>query len=227
MTKTIVVGDIHGHVSSVEAALSQPHNVVFVGDYLDAFHQPVENQIRCLTMVMDATEDEPERVIGLLGNHEMSYLNPRLICSGYNHETQKYVDHLRDRMLSLLKEYWWVGDYLISHAGVDQELLDELGLTVEEYLDAGNFDQIGRYRGGYQVVGGLYWNDFNAEMTPPHGYKQVVGHSFGKGRFTEDGVRKKENGGITWCVDNLGRKKEVLMIDHETGEASPYSLEDK
>ena len=75
MAKTIVVGDIHGHVDSVEKALAFDGNVVFVGDYLDSFSQSVDNQILCLKMVLDAIEEEPDRVVGLIGNHEMSYLD--------------------------------------------------------------------------------------------------------------------------------------------------------
>jgi len=223
MTKTIVVGDIHGHVGSVEAALAEPHNVVFVGDYLDAFHQSVENQIRCLTLVLDAIEDEPDRVVGLFGNHERSYIDRHMQCSGYNPVTQGHVTHLMDRMTANLKHYHWVGEYLISHAGIDRHLLDGLGLTAQEYLDAGDFDQIGRLRGGYAPAGGLYWNDFNGEMEPVPNLKQVVGHSYSKGLYLEDGVRLKDrNGGQTWCVDNLGRVQEVLMIDGDR--AYPYLL---
>lgn len=224
--KTIVVGDIHGHIDSVEAALASPHNVVFVGDYLDSFGQSVDNQVRCLTMVLDAIEAEPGRVVGLIGNHEMSYLEPSMQCSGYNNATAQHVKHMHTRMRRWLREYWWVGDYLITHAGVDQELLDYKDLTLEGYLANGQFNDIGRYRGGSAQVGGLYWNDFNAEMTPINGVKQVVGHSNGQGHFLEAGVRVKrsEDGtGETWCVDNLCREAEVLMID-EDGEAYPYPL---
>lgn len=225
--KTIVVGDIHGHVNSVEAALAHPCNIVFVGDYLDSFSQSVENQILCLKMVLDAAEAEPDRVVGLIGNHELSYLDPAMRCSGYNTKTQRYVDQLKDRMKAVLKPYHWVGDHLISHAGVDEELLLYKKVSLEEYLESGDFNQIGTYRGGYQPVGGLYWNDFNAEMIPINGLKQVVGHSNGKRYHPEvEGVRIKysdDGTGWTWCVDNLNRKAEVLMIDEEGG-AHPVPL---
>jgi len=35
--KTLIVGDIHGKVEIVEAALAQEHPVIFVGDILDSY----------------------------------------------------------------------------------------------------------------------------------------------------------------------------------------------
>ncbi len=225
--KTIIVGDIHGHVTSVEKALAMPCNVVFVGDYLDSFHQSVEDQVRCLTMVMDAVDAEPDRVVGLLGNHEMSYLVESMLCSGWKQETANLVVHLKERMLNTLKEYHWVGGVLVSHAGVDQELLDETGITVQEYLDAGEYLQIGNARGGYASVGGLYWNDFNLEMLPPNDLVQVVGHSNWRQHGEDEGVRAKltygSGNGTVWCVDNLNRKAEVAMID-DGGNVCPFPL---
>ena len=223
--KTIVIGDIHGHVDSVEAALASTHNVVFVGDYLDSFGQSVEDQVLCLTMVMDACEAEPDRVTALLGNHEMSYLVDIMLCSGYKPETAQLILHLKERMLNTLKDYHWVGEWLITHAGIDQHLLDDEGLTVQEYLDGGDYQQIGHARGGYAAAGGLYWNDFNREMTPPNGLKQVVGHSNWRPEGEEDGVRVKyseDGSGEVWCVDNLSRKAEVLLIEGCT--ANPHPL---
>lgn len=223
--RTIVIGDIHGHIRSVEAALSFVGNVVFVGDYLDSFGQSVDNQIRCLTMVMDAVKTEPDRVVALLGNHEMSYIEPGMECSGWKMETAQHVKHLVSRMRSTLRTHHWVGDYLITHAGIDQVLLDQLDQTVDEYLEAVKFNQIGRARGGRAISGGLYWNDFNLEMTPPNGLKQVVGHSNWRQQDQDEGVRVKrsEDGtGEVWCVDNLSRKAEVLFIDGDN--AYPFPL---
>lgn len=225
--KTIIVGDIHGHISSVATALAMPYNVVFVGDYLDSFGQSVDDQIKCLIMVMDAIDAEPDRVVGLLGNHEMSYLEDSMICSGWKSETANHVVHLKERMLSTLKNYHWVGDYLITHAGVSNELLRDQEIQLDEYLEAGNFLDIGYFRGGTsRAGGGLYWNDFSMEMVPVPGYKQVVGHSNNNrhniDKYT-DGVRLlDEGGGQVWCVDNLNRKAEVLMIDGD--EAYPHPL---
>lgn len=228
--RTIVVGDIHGHIKSVEDALKFDGNVVFVGDYLDSFHQSVDNQLLCLNTVMDAVEAEPDRVVALLGNHEMSYLEPSMQCSGWKMQTSQLVKHLVDRMHSILKIYHWVGDYLISHAGIDQMLLDEKELTAEEYLEAGEFNQIGRVRGGYSWTGGLYWNDFNREMTPPNDLKQVVGHSNWQPDGDLEGVRvkySKDDTGEVWCVDNLNRKAEVLLIEEDIAYPIPLVADEE
>ena len=234
--KTIVVGDIHGHVISVEMALAMPYNVVFLGDYLDSFSQSVEDQVRCLTMVMDAIDAEPDRVVGLFGNHEMSYLVESMQCSGWKQETATHVTHLKERMLNTLKDYYWVGGVLVSHAGVDQELLYQLGIGLEEYLEAAEFNQIGSARGGYAAVGGLYWNDFNMEMKPVDGLPQVVGHTNWRQQGDDEGVRVKRvwepiDGDPSiisevWCVDNLNRKAEVLMIDDAGCQPFPLGIDE-
>jgi len=225
---TIVIGDIHGHVDSVERALEYDGNVVFIGDYLDSFTQSPENQARCLRMVLDAIEDSEEgRVIGLLGNHELSYLERGQRCSGWNPETQAWVDRIgHNRIKKVLKPYHWVGEYLLTHAGVSQGLLDAMSMSLMEYLEVGQYTQIGRVRGGFGSDGGLFWNDFNFEMQPPNGVKQVVGHSNGRSSGEEPGVRVKysEDGtGEVWCVDNLCRVPEVLEL-REDGSAAPVLI---
>lgn len=219
--KTLVVGDIHGHKDSVKAALAFDGNVVFVGDFMDSFSQSVESQFGCLADVLDAIQEQNGRVTGLLGNHELSYLDPEMRCSGWNEKAHGYMIHIASRVKELLLPYAWINGVLVSHAGVSQGLLDELGQTLQEYLEKREFYQIGYKRGGKDANGGLFWNDFNTEMIPVPGLTQVVGHSNWrlKGKDVE-GVRLlEENGGKVYNVDNLNRKREGVVID-EKGEVS-------
>tara|TARA_Y100000114_G_scaffold50443_2_gene46058 strand:- start:10685 stop:11365 length:681 start_codon:yes stop_codon:yes gene_type:complete len=212
--KTLVVGDLHGHKKYAELALASEYNVVFIGDYLDSFTESPETQVELLLLVLNAVEENPERVTGLLGNHEMSYLDPNMRASGFNNTTYHLVKNLKDRMLSSLKSYVWVDDVLVSHAGVSQEFLNHKEMSLREYLDKEDFNDIGYYRGGdCPAGGGLYWNDFNTEMLPVPGVTQVVGHSNSKGKYLQDGVRLlKKNDGLVYCVDNLGRSSETVLI---------------
>lgn len=225
--RTLVIGDIHGHRDAIDAALSTDcEQIVFVGDYLDSFTKTTEDQITCLRLVLDAIEADPKRVVGLLGNHEMSYLERGMRCSGWKPETQLHVEHLRDRMLRLLKPYVWVQEeqWLITHGGIGQDLLDHYRIDLTTYLNRGQFNEIGYARGGSAEAGGLYWWDFNWEGPPANGLLQVCGHS--------NAVRLKEHQGVAgprllksadgtgqcWNVDNLGRFFAGLALEDTTAE---------
>ena len=234
--KTLLVGDLHGNREIVEAALAQKYaeKVVFVGDYLDSYNRSSDDQVITLILVLDAIEKDPENVKGLLGNHELSYMVEGHQCSGWNSVTDTLVQHLRTRALALLHTHLYVGDYLVTHAGLNQGLLEHLDMTAEEYLEAGDFDQIGRARGGNDKFGGIYWNDYNMEFEPVPGLKQVFGHTHYR-VYTDKEIRTK--GGpdnISFNIDVLPPMTVLntkfpdeafgLVIDDETGNAEVVDI---
>lgn len=215
MARTLVVGDIHGHMDSVEAALAFDGDVVFIGDYLDSFSQSDESQIQTLLTVLDAAQNTPDRVKALLGNHEMSYLYDEMRCSGWTLKKQNMLIHIQQRMKDVLLPYLWLKGHLISHAGVSQELLEQLDISLEGYLASNSFFQIGYRRGGRDQVGGLYWCDFNYEIVPIPNLIQITGHTNPTITKREQGVRKLEhdNGGVIYNIDNLNRKRESIVVE--------------
>lgn len=213
MKKMIVVGDLHGQYEIVEAILAKDgYKVCFIGDYLDSFDRQMIEQLHTLNLVLGAIRKEPDRVWGLKGNHELSYLDPKMQCSGYSYELQNQINYTVD--MSPLLDYIWVDDWLISHAGVSQKLLDALDMTLEEYLDAGDFNQIGRARGGRNPIGGLFWCDWWHELEPIP-TPQIVGHSHHRPDGYPPGPVQKGN---AWNIDCLGRTNEVLVLDHNIAE---------
>lgn len=221
MTDTVIVGDLHGKWEIVEEVLSRDTNVVFVGDYLDSFGEPVEDQIKTLTMVLDAIEKDPKRVQGLLGNHELSYLINGMECSGYRGETQALVSHLESRINKLLKEYTWVGDYLITHAGLTREAVPESARSlvgVREFMGSDEFHKI-KYnisasRGGNSRFPGIFWCDWWKDLEAIEGVKQVVGHTAYRPNKYEGAVGVLSRKG-SFNVDCLDHIPEVLRIDAE------------
>lgn len=187
--ETLVVGDLHGQVEIAEKALSFGTPVIFIGDYLDSFTRSYEDQIRTLQVIIEAVRDG--KATALYGNHEWSYLDPKMQCSGYNYHTARMVPHLDT---DVLKEYVFAEGFLISHAGVSKKLLDAREQTLEEYLEAGEFKQIGRSRGGRDRVGGLFWADWNKDFEPLEDQPQIVGHTRG------NIIRQKGN---SYCIDVL------------------------
>ena len=208
--RTVVVGDLHGQHELVTQALSiKDANIIFIGDYLDSFDRTYDDCLECLDMVIAAVVAEPDRVFALKGNHEMSYLISKMQCSGYDYATQRGVtDRLHD--MDHLLDYMWVDEYLVSHAGVSDALLDTKNITLEEYLEAGDFTQIGYARGGTTPCGGLFWCDFWREFDPVEGVPQIVGHSHGRPGGADPGIVKEGN---AYNIDCLGRVNEVLVLE--------------
>ena len=192
---TLVVGDLHGQVDLVERAIDSGYPVIFLGDYLDSYSLSVSEQIDTLELILShingEIEDSPV-VAAMMGNHEMSYLNPTMRCSGYQPATFFHVSNMD---LSPLSQYVYHEGFLLSHAGVSTLLLKNKEYeSVDQYLEAGDFLQIGYARGGNSPVGGLFWCDWNHEFYPIDGVPQIVGHTRGRG------IRQKGN---SYCVDCL------------------------
>ncbi len=164
--KTLLVGDLHGQHELVELALEQGMPVIFMGDYMDSFTRSTDDQLITIRAVLQAVEDGKAQA--LLGNHELSYLEPGMRCSGWKSITEYQMRHID---VSHLKDFIWAEGFLLSHAGVSQKLLDSEGTSLDVYLNGGEYMQIGSSRGGRNAVGGLFWCDWNWEFEPIPGYR--------------------------------------------------------
>lgn len=213
--KTLIIGDLHGKLHIVEKAIKSNYNCIFIGDYIDDYTRSIEDQIETLRLVLDLAETNPEKYTALMGNHELSYLDREMRASGWNATTQIHVDHLSSRMRSILKPFIFINNYLISHAGVSQALLDNLGLTLKEYLDNKNYSQIGYARGGLSPVGGLYWCDWFREFDPIPNQSQIVGHSGYRPIGVSKGILEKEGNFNVDCYEHI---EEYLLISEEQTE---------
>lgn len=195
MKKTLVVGDLHGCYDLAAAALSfkGDYNIVFLGDYVDSFCNSVDAQLRTIRLVLG--EHNNNDVTALIGNHEASYLIDGMGCSGWKSKTAAAMLHLKDLVLALpyyVKRSGW----LLSHAGVSARLLDSMGQTYHEYLNNGDYLQIGRARGGLHSIGGLLWCDWHGEFEPLPKLQQIVGH-------THNNQGRIQDKGGSYCIDCL------------------------
>lgn len=210
MADTLIVGDLHGRFEIVKKALDSGYSCVFIGDYLDSFDRSIPDQINTLMMILEAVEEDPEKYTMLLGNHELSYLDDTMRATGYKRATEYHLLHgLASRLRKHAKPYVWVGQYLISHAGVSQLLLDAHGITLDEYLDLGVFNDIGGARGGRAKIGGLYWCDWFEEFEPIPGTPQVVGHTGRRPDEVNKGVLEREG---SFNVDCFEHVEEFLLL---------------
>ena len=107
--------------------------IIFVGDYTDGFKVSNETILKNLDDIIFFKKCMPDKVVLLLGNHDIQYIIPNQICSGFRGEMELTLKDLFRSNKELFKiahfeettEKW-----LWSHAGVSQDWLDE----VDEYL---------------------------------------------------------------------------------------------
>lgn len=188
MPKTLVVGDLHGQWELAERALATNYPVIFLGDYVDSYNRTPEDSIKTLEIVLRAIKDGKAQ--GLLGNHELSYLLDSMRCSGFNPAIYMQIKYME---VTLLKDFIFAENFLLTHAGVSQYLLDKLDVTLDNYLADKDYYQIGYRRGGFHPCGGIYWCDWT-EFDPVTGVNQIFGHSRNKE------IRQKE---YNFCIDCL------------------------
>lgn len=208
----LVCGDLHGKIDiGKELLQDSTQEIIFVGDILDSFEENIVEQIDLLDMIIDAANDR-DNVQVLMGNHELSYLDPEYRASGWNKATAALV-HSRTIMLnSTLKIFAQAGEFLITHAGVSRNWLPK-GKKVPDYFQECTIHElamIGYARGGCRYpVGGPLWCD-TTEFYPIEGVKQIFGHNAYRRHGQPVGCFElfPDN----WNIDCLDRVNEILEV---------------
>lgn len=216
--RTLVLGDIHGHKAWKSIVNSEEYdNVVFLGDYLDAFRVIPEDIANNLLDIIKFKEKMGDKCRLCYGNHDHSYWNDER-CSGYNwHGRHLYMplleDMFRENMLDLI---YIQDDIIFSHAGVSEFWMRNIaGFSDPKDITFENIEE--QYAG--KVVGNcievkdtgldlLNWNAYagydgygNTISQSPiwirpqsllkskvDGYRQIVGHTNMGTPVEEDGV---------------------------------------
>lgn len=194
--KVLIIPDIHTKFFDAEQIISdeKPVQTVFLGDYFDAFGDSLE-----LTQLVGEWLKESmakTNRIHLLGNHDLSYLNPKHTCSGFS-EGKLITIKNTEVDLSKLLHYCWVGDWLCTHAGLSNDFYQahSQGLKVNEFLQRYSNDlelreklyDCSSYRGGTNTFGGIVWCDYDEFIDIPN-VKQIFGHTRGSLRKTENHI---------------------------------------
>lgn len=204
----IIISDIHGRTfwnnSLSEKGILQgdslTDDVIFMGDYLDHYNgEPDPNQGN--TYITDDSEFKnfkeilkfkktfPDKVVLLLGNHDMEYITTKCVPCRMNYFHSKEISELFKENIKLFKfgTYTTLGDRLItfSHANICPDWIESIypievnktnGIsscklainTLNDMLleDNPSFDAIGDMvkhvgygRGGDYPVGSIVWSD--------------------------------------------------------------------
>jgi predicted MPP superfamily phosphohydrolase len=151
--KTLSIGDIHGRDtwkdilfgSSFDYTLwreayisGAPFNwnpdlpflaydeIIFIGDYVDSFDIPSPIILKNLEEIIDLKKILGERIVLLLGNHDIHYFVNDNQCSGYRPDMKYDLEDIFRKNEDLFKMAHQDGRYLWTHAGVRSLWLREL-----------------------------------------------------------------------------------------------------
>ena len=187
--KILINPDIHGRVFwkySIEHK-DEFDKIIFLGDYLDAYSPDLlikeEDNFK---EIIQFKKDNLDKVILLLGNHDCSYVNSKILPSSrYNPFKADIYHKLFNDNLDLFQLVYIYNKYLFSHAGVYEEWLKMCDLNLDNLINY-NLDELASYlnvldyyRGGYGNVGSCIWADIRDSETEKllKGYYHIFGHT--------------------------------------------------
>lgn len=157
--KILAVGDLHGKSCWQAIDFSQYDKIIFMGDYVDSTSHSDEEILDNLNAVIRAKESHPEKIVLLLGNHDIQYLYyPEYRCSGFRRSMQISLTELFSRHRHFFQMAYQSGNYLFSHAGLSRPWHDRF-MTLLDKIPLGEArrqghqpgavpGQSGRERGG-------------------------------------------------------------------------------
>jgi len=184
----LIIPDIHARPfwkKAVEQNFDKVDKIIFLGDYLDGY--PWEgftrkDAIRNFDEIIEFKKEHKDKVILLLGNHDLPYIDkrnfytrPRYDSSNAYHIEEMFRSH-RSFFQLAHEEYINGKQYLFTHAGLiplwyekHKDIIGEL--TVENLNRLQDTPQgikslceVTRYRGGYDKYGSIVWLDVH-DMT--------------------------------------------------------------
>ena len=204
MKKAFIVPDVHGRKFWEQAKdlISDDSfdRIVFLGDYFDPYDDEEElithaRLVEVFNEIIQFKKDNPDKVILLLGNHDIHYLYKNEYCSRHDEEHEKeYCDLIKSNLdcFELMHiEDIECGDYtkvLFTHAGLTSGFLKsfvragypkddivELAKVVNDNFLASKTHEnhvlselllrVSRYRGGDYRDGSIVWADLR-EVVP-------------------------------------------------------------
>ena len=127
--KTVIIGDIHGR-DAWKQIINQEQDAdrfIFVGDYFDSFDIPGLTQCQNFQDIIEFKTTTNKEVILLIGNHDYHYF-PEIGengCSGYQVRMAPTIQHIIDINRDHLQLAYQFDDFLVTHAGVSSEWLND------------------------------------------------------------------------------------------------------
>lgn len=214
MGKVLVCGDLHTkhHIlAKTKEKAAGYDQVVFTGDYVDDWNAVPDASYNILQALVAWKKLEPEKVVLLLGNHDLSeWLGGIYRCSGWNNRTSQMVRLFMQENSSMFQVAYAVDNILITHAGVTQGWWKDCKFprlkNAQEYAtwlngsfstttpqinqDFAKLAAAGWARGGWNEPSPLWADKTELQNDAVQGIGQVVGHSPVRG-ITIDTITRK------------------------------------
>ena len=227
--KCLVVPDVHGRVFWKDAkdAITNVDKVIFLGDYLDPYrHEGItfEDAVMEFEDILTFKEAYPDKVVLLLGNHDMHYLITEFMnCSRLNEWRRVEIHDMFMNNIDKFQLIYETENYLFSHSGLYKEWMNKYELSLDDLKDYKTFlkdrwetlQDVSYERGGWDKVGSCIWADIreSVENELYSDKRQIVGHT-----------QMQENPYITSKIACLDVRK-CFMLDTETNEIKPLTEE--
>lgn len=194
----ITIPDLHGKNNWKHFNIEDYDKVVFLGDYVDSKEEVSDKkEIENLEEIIEFKLKHPDKVVLLLGNHDIHYLYyPLYRASSFNERIQNVLTALFKSHKDLFAYAFQMGNHLWTHAGVSnawfrshisvfekltkKDTRSEIASILNEmelhYLDA--LASSSPTRGGSAPYGGILWAD-KSETVKDYLplMHQYVGHS--------------------------------------------------
>lgn len=226
--KTVVLGDTHGRSFwKLITQTEKPDKTIFIGDYFDSRDGiSAAEQLHNFKEIIEFKKANPDTVILLIGNHDMSYW-PGIhgaIVSGFQAGAAANITQVLTENKEHLQMAYDDGQFLYTHAGVSKVWLEDNGWTPETPVDVFvndmwlykplSFEFNGWDPYGDSVTQGPTWirpksllRSWQKEKWKP---AQVVGHTQVVKIDLENYT--KWTGGKLLMIDALGTSGEYLII---------------
>ncbi len=192
--KIIAIGDIHGRDTWKKVNVDAFDKIIFIGDYVDSRLLSAALIIQNFKEIIALKKVLRDKVVLLLGNHDIHYLfYPDFLNGGLMENSQKELIELFVSNRDLFQVAYQVKNYLFTHAGVSinwytehEQYFKSNPSTVADVLNVLYFDrkdsdilfEAGPIRGGRDRFGGIVWADkIETQNDFLVGYHQIVGHT--------------------------------------------------
>lgn len=203
--KILVNPDIHGRKfwKKTAESIDKCDKIIFLGDYLDPYgfeNISVEDAIANFEEIIDFADKNREKVVLLLGNHDMPYYSKEYYeLERYHCRHSNFFHNDISKLFEDNKELFKIAhiedDILFTHAGIMPDwrtsILGE-DLTLEEICQKANdllndkggissLFSISHRRGGWDSCGSCIWADVDEIASTPAeelgNFKQIFGHT--------------------------------------------------
>ena len=235
LIKRLILGDMHGLINIYEAIyhIEKPDEVICLGDYVDSFDVPVEEQEDAVHRLVKMKENHKnDKFTILLGNHDFHYLYgaPQIErYSGFSMSTYLWAeDYFTDLIEDQKIQIVYVDEInktVYSHAGISNTWFNDWKFTSLNDINSILTEEVGgnleplRFKFGehYNPYGDTIWNgclwirpkSLSTDMFKENGitWRQIVGHTPGYH------IKSMLNDGLMIC-DAIGKYTSEYLVQY-------------